>query len=152
LDDGALTRPVDYAAVPGSEDGGVLTRVYAAALAASGSQAVAEQVSERIMLAARGDATTTLVERAVLLAIRTSPDSAFMPMGAEEREAIALARLAGASTGRVATVLGVEPAEVRARMRRGLRALVSRDGAPRTPPPRRDCGCGASPAHAAHAS
>jgi DNA-directed RNA polymerase specialized sigma24 family protein len=130
----------------------VLTRVYTAAFAASGDQAVAEQVSERVMLAAGGGDAAALVERAVLLAIRISPAAAFAPMCAQEREVIALARLAGATTSRVATVLGVEPAEVRALMRTGLRALVSRDGAPRTPRPPRDCGSGASPAHAAHAS
>jgi Sigma-70, region 4 len=130
----------------------VLARVYAAAFAASGSQAVADQVSERVILSAGGADATTLVERAVLLAIRTSPDCAFVPMRAEEREVIALARLAGATTSRVATVLAVDDDRVRSLMRSGLRALLSRGGAPRTPPPRHDCECGASPAHVAHAS
>jgi DNA-directed RNA polymerase specialized sigma24 family protein len=145
-------RPVDCTPVPCPDDGRVLTRVYAAALAASGDQSVAEQVSERVILAAPGGDATTLVERAVLLAIRTAPHDAFAPMGADEREVVALARLAGATTSRVATVLGVDPGEVRALMRSGLRALLSAGGEPRTPPLPPGCGSAASPAHAGHAS
>ena len=126
--------------------------VYTAAFAASGNQAVAEQVAERVMLAAARDDETTLAERAVLLALRAAPHRAFAPMRAEEREAVALARLTGATTGRIASVLGVSQDEVRARMRRGLRALVSAGGGPRTPPPRRDSGSAASPGRAGRAS
>ena len=75
-DDVGLTRPVDYAVAPRSDDGQVLTRVYAAALAASGNPSVAEQVTERVMVAASGGDATALVERAVLLSIRTSPHAA----------------------------------------------------------------------------
>jgi DNA-directed RNA polymerase specialized sigma24 family protein len=121
-----------------------LPSVYTAAYAASGNQAVAEQVAERVMQAARGHDATTLAERAVLLALRVAPHRAFVPMRAEEREAVALARLTGATTDRVATVLEISEQEARARMRSGLRALVSGGGAPRTRPLRPDCGSGAS--------
>jgi hypothetical protein len=130
-----------------------LPRVYSAAFAASGDQTVAEHVAERVMLAAEGSDVSALVERAVLLAVRASPHRAFAPMCAEEREVVALARLAGATTQRVAALLGVEVDEVRARMSSGLRALArsfSADGARRTPPLRRDCGSAASRAHVAH--
>jgi DNA-directed RNA polymerase specialized sigma24 family protein len=125
-----------------------LPLVYTAAYAASGDQAVAEQVAERVMLAARGGDATSLAERAVLLAVRSSPHRAFAPMGDAEREVVALARLTGATTGRVATVLGISPEEVRARMTSGLRALISAGGGQRTPPPLRGSGSGASPGRA----
>ena len=125
-----------------------LPLVYTAAYAASGNQAVASEVAERVMLAAAEQDATTLAERAVLLALRAAPDRAFAAMGTREREVVALARLTGATTGRVATVLGISQDEVRRRMRDGLRALLSGGGAPRTPPPPRGSGCGASPARA----
>jgi hypothetical protein len=125
-----------------------LPLVYTAAYAASGDQAVAEQVAERVMLAASRHDATALAERAVLLALRAAPHRAFAAMRAEEREVVALARLTGATTGRVATVLGMREDEVRARMRDGLRALVSGGGGRRTPLPRRGSGSGASPGRA----
>jgi DNA-directed RNA polymerase specialized sigma24 family protein len=118
--------------------------VYTAAFAASGDQAVAEEIAERVMLTAAGHDATTLAERAVLLALRLAPHRAFAPMSEGEREAVALARLTGATTARVAAVLGITPDDARARMRSGLRALFSGGGAPRTQPPRPDCGSGAS--------
>jgi DNA-directed RNA polymerase specialized sigma24 family protein len=125
-----------------------LPLVYTAAYAASGDQAVAQEVAERVMLAAARDDARTLAERAVLLALRAGPDRAFAPMGAREREVVALARLTGATTGRVATVLGIREDEVRVRMRDGLRALLSASGAQRTPPPRPGSGSAASPGRA----
>ena len=122
-----------------------LPLVYTAAYAASGDQAVAEQVAERVMLAASGSDATTLAERAVLLALRRSPARAFAAMREDDREAVALARLTGATTGRVASVLGIAPEEVRARMRRGL---LSAGGGPRTPQPLRGSGSAASPGRA----
>ena len=122
-----------------------LPLVFTAAYAASGDQAVAEQVAERVMLAAGGNDATALAERAVLLALRASPAHAFASMCEGDREAVALARLTGATTGRVATVLGIAPEEVRARMRRGL---LSAGGARRTPPPPRGSGSAASPGRA----
>jgi Sigma-70, region 4 len=137
------------------QDDGPMDRislVYTAAYAASGDRAVAEQVAERVFLAAPSGDAKTLTERAVLLALRSSPDRAFAAMPAEEREVVGLARLTGAQTGRVASVLGITPEEVRARMRRGLRALLSAGGAPRTPPLPLGCGSAASPGRAGRAS
>jgi len=125
-----------------------LPLVYTAAYAASGDQAVAEQVAERVLLASAGQDAKTLAERAVLLALRSAPHRAFAAMGAEEREVVALARLTGATTGRVAAVLDISQEEVRARMRDGLRELISAGGVPRTPRPPRGCGSGASPGRA----
>lgn len=128
-----------------------LAPVYTAAFAASGSQDVAEEVAERVMLAAGGADTTTLAERAVLLALRRAPHRAFAPMRPEEREAVALARLTGAGTGRIASLLGISADEVRARLSAGLRA-VSAGAAPRTPRPRPGSGSAASPGRAGRAS
>jgi DNA-directed RNA polymerase specialized sigma24 family protein len=125
-----------------------LPLVYTAAYAASGDQAVAEQVAERVMLAASGHDDATLAERAVLLALRAAPHRAFAPMAAPEREVVALARLTGASTGRVATVLGIREDEVRTRMCDGLRALLNAGGERRRPPLRPGCGSAASPGRA----
>ena len=147
--------------------------VYTAAFAASGDRSIAEQVAERVMLAAGGGDATSLAERAVLLALRAAPHRAFAPMGAGEREAVALARLTGATTGRVAAVLGISQDEARARMRSGLRKLVGLDppipaapsdprsiggsglsggGGPRTPQLRRGSGSATSPGRGGRAS
>ncbi len=129
-----------------------LSCVYGAAMAASSDAGVAEEVTERVLLADPGGDSSVLVERAVLLAVRTSPDAALARMRVQEREVVALARLAGATTTRIAAVLALEPKAVRALMTSGLRAVVNRDGAPRTPPPPSGCGSAASPGHAARAS
>ena len=129
-----------------------LPLVYTAAVAASGNQAVAEHVAERVMVAASSQDATTLAERAVLLALRAAPHRSFARMSAEDREAVALARLTGATTGRVAVVLGITPEEARARMRSGLRATLTGGGAPRTPPPPPDSGSAASRGHAGRGS
>jgi hypothetical protein len=125
-----------------------LPRVYSAALAASGDAGVAEEVAERVLLAAPAGDAGDLVDRAVLLAVRIKPHDAFRPMRTKEREVVALARLAGATTARVAALLDLDPADVGALMTSGLRALLSRDGARRTPPPPHGCGSAASPGRA----
>jgi hypothetical protein len=154
-DDAKLTSSVDCSEPSWREDRLVLTalpRVYSAALAASGDAGVAEMVAERVLIGdPRGD-VGALVERAVLLAVRTSPHDAFAPMRVEEVEVVALARLAGATTTRVAALLNMNPAAVRALMTSGLRALLTRDGARRTPPPPRGCGSAASPGRGARVS
>ena len=126
--------------------------VYTAAFAASGDQAVAEQVAERVMLAGLDRDATTLAERAVLLALRLAPHRAFAPMRAEEREVVALARLTGATTARVAALLDIGEDEVRRRMRDGLRAVVSAGGGRRTPPPLPGSASAASRARAGRGS
>ena len=142
---GSALRSMSAAAVSGDDRGmDQLAFVYTAAFAASGNRAVADQVSERVMVAAPAGDAAGLAERAVLLALRASPGQAFAPMQHEEREVVALARLTGATTGRMATLLGISQEEVRARLTRGLRALLSAGGAPRTPPPRPDSECAVS--------
>jgi Sigma-70, region 4 len=153
-DDVRFTPPVDArgAVAPEHRPMQRLPLVYTAAFAASGDRTVAEHVAERVMLAASGHDDATLAERAVLLALRAAPHRAFAPMRAEEREVVALARLTGATTGRVAAVLDISQDEVRARMRTGLRALLSGGGAPRMPPPPPGSGSAASPGRDARGS
>jgi DNA-directed RNA polymerase specialized sigma24 family protein len=129
-----------------------ISLVYSAAFAASGERAVAEHVTERVFLAAPSGDGEALAERAVLLALRSAPDPAFAAMPSDERDVVGLTRLTGAPAGRVASVLGITPEEVRARMRRGLRALLSAGAVPRRPPLPLGCGSAASPGHAGRAS
>lgn len=128
-----------------------LPRVYGAAFAASGDAGVAALVAERVLLADRSGNAGALVERAVLLAVRTSPHAAFAGLSEQERETVALARLAGATVTRAAELLGIDRSEVRALMVSGLRGL-RRDDARRTPRPPRDSGSAASPARGGRAS
>jgi DNA-directed RNA polymerase specialized sigma24 family protein len=100
-----------------------LPEVYGAALAAAAGPQAAADVTEHVMVSSRGGDTRSLVGRTVLHAMRTAPHAAFAPMPAPEREVIALARLARYSVDEIADMLGIEPAEARARMTRGLRAL-----------------------------
>jgi hypothetical protein len=153
-DDARFTPPADARTADASEHRPMhrLPLVYTAAFAASGDRSVAEQVAERVMVAGSGQDATTLAERAVLLALRAAPHRAFAPMRAEEREVVALARLTGATTGRVAAVLNISQEEARTRMRTGLRALVSGGGAPRTPPLPPGSASAASPGRGGRAS
>jgi hypothetical protein len=100
-----------------------LREVYGAAVAATAGPTAAEEVTQHVMVAGHGADTRSLVARTVLRAMRTAPHAAFAPMPEPEREAIALARLAGYSVEEIAELLGIPPAEARARMTRGLRAL-----------------------------
>ncbi len=101
-----------------------LSEVYGAALAAAAGPRAAAAVTEHVMVAARGEPDPRpLVARAVLRAMRTAPHAAFAAMPEPEREVIALARLAGYSVDEIADVLGIAPAEARARMTRGLRSI-----------------------------
>ena len=103
-------------------------RVFGAALAAAAGPAAAADVTRDVMVAAmtgraRPDART-LVERAVLRAVREAPHTSFAAMSADDREVVALARLAGYSVAEVAQALGIAPSEARLRMVNGLRAVT----------------------------
>ena len=102
-----------------------LSDVYGAALAAAAGPAAAADVTQDVMVTAATDRadTRTLVARAVVRAMRTAPHAAFARMPAPEREVVALARLAGYTVPEIADTLGIDAAEARSRMMRGLRAL-----------------------------
>ncbi len=103
-------------------------RVYGAALAAAADAGAAEDVAHEVLREAvagraRADARS-LVESAVLQAVRTAPHPAFAPLRAGDREAVALARLAGYSVAEVADALAIPSTEARSRMTSGLRRLA----------------------------
>jgi hypothetical protein len=123
-----------------------LDDVWRAALAASGDSDVAEEVTIAVLRAAPRDATTTeLVRRAVLTAVRRAPAPALAAMDAGEREAVALARIAGCPIGDVAATLDIGDGAARRLLTAGLGAIRHRPASgPRTPRPALGCGSAAS--------
>jgi DNA-directed RNA polymerase specialized sigma24 family protein len=103
--------------------------VYGAALAAARDEHAAAGVTERVLKEAASEpviARERLVESAILAAVRRAPAACFEDMNQPDREAVALARLAGYSAEQVASSLGVEVAEVKAGMLRALRGAALR--------------------------
>jgi hypothetical protein len=99
--------------------------VYGAALAAAGSEAVARDVTEGVLLEASPEATRRdLVTEAVRLAIRRSRVAPFDGLPAADREALALVRLAGLNVVEVAAATGEEPDVVKRRLGAALRAVA----------------------------
>jgi DNA-directed RNA polymerase specialized sigma24 family protein len=124
-----------------------LDAVWRAALAASGDRVVAEAVTTAILRDAECDAAEDeLVRRAVLAAVRRAPAPAFARMGRAEREAVALARIAGCPVVEVAAALGIGDGAARRLLTAGLRSMRHRRPAsvPRTLPPVLGCGIAAS--------
>ena len=150
-DDARFTPPVDGRDREAAEHRPMhrLPLVYTAAYAASGDQAVAEQVAERVMLAASGSDATTLAERAVLLALRAAPDRAF---AADARARSARSSRSPASRAPPPGAWRRCSASARTRSARGCATgcarVLSAGGAPRTPPPLRGSGSAASPGRA----
>ena len=102
-----------------------LDEVWRAALAASGDHDVAEEVTTAVLRAAPHDAARReLVRRAVLSAVRRGPAPAFAGMGYDEREAVALARIAGCPVAEIAAALGVGEGAARGLLTSGLRSMV----------------------------
>jgi DNA-directed RNA polymerase specialized sigma24 family protein len=103
--------------------------VYGAAVAAAADREAAAVITRTVMVAAatgRSDADArSLVERAVLTAVRTEPDPAFAPMREEDREVVALARVAGYTVAEVAAALDIPTDEAQERMTSGVRALAA---------------------------
>jgi DNA-directed RNA polymerase specialized sigma24 family protein len=123
-----------------------LDPVWRAALAASGDHAVAEEVTTAVLRAAPRDAARPeLVRRAVLSAVRRAPAPAFAAMDDAEREAVALARIAGCPIGDVAATLGIGDGAARRLLTAGLRAVRHCPASgQRTPRPALGCGSAAS--------
>ena len=112
----------------------VLDEVFAAAWAVCGDEETAAEVTRRVLVAG-GDA----VLGARLAASRVTQYAGMAP---DDRDAVVLARALGYRTDQIAGVLGTTPADVRARIGRGLRTLL----------PPRDYVTAASPAHDGRAS
>src|SRR3954463_329238 len=117
-----------------------LDEVWRAALAASGDRHVAETGTTAVLYAASPDATAAdLVRQAVLAAVRQAPAAPFAAMGDAQREAVALARIAGCPVGEVAAALGVGDGTARRLLTAGLRSMLRRPPAS----PRRTARAGA---------
>jgi DNA-directed RNA polymerase specialized sigma24 family protein len=120
------------AEAPRAELSGDLRHLYGAAVAASRDHTTAVEIAERVLLTAapegvgddRSLTRRQLVERAIRLGVRMAPAEGFAAMEADDREAIALARLAGYSVAEIATTLETSVDDVKARMRRGLQSAA----------------------------
>jgi DNA-directed RNA polymerase specialized sigma24 family protein len=101
--------------------------VYGAALAAARDERAAAGVTERVLGGAAAEAVIardTLVERAILSAVRRAPAPCFEAMSPPGREAVALARLAGYSADQVAASLELGVDDVKASMLHALRSAA----------------------------
>jgi DNA-directed RNA polymerase specialized sigma24 family protein len=101
--------------------------VYGAALAAARDESAAAGVTKRVLGRAAAEsvvARDTLVERAILSAVRGSPAPCFEAMSRPGREAVALARLAGYSADQVASSLELGVDDVKASMLQALRGAA----------------------------
>ncbi len=115
-----------------------LDRVYEAAWAAAQDANAAAEATRRVLLADPHGAPDVLAARGACLAA----GGVYARIPPEDRDAVVLARVLGWNSDRIAAQLGTTPADVKARLARGLRTLL----------PPRDFGGGASRAHAAHES
>ena len=123
-----------------------LDEVWREALAASGDRRVAEAVTTAVLYAASPQATAgDLVRQAVLAAVRQAPAPPFAAMGDAQREAVALARIAGCPVGEVAAALGVGDGTARRLLMAGLRSMRRRppESVRRTWQPALGCGSAA---------
>jgi DNA-directed RNA polymerase specialized sigma24 family protein len=118
----------------------VLNEVFAAAWAACADEETAAEVTRRVLVADPTGRPEDLAARSACLAAGRGRLYARIPP--EDRDALVLARVLGWKTDRIADQLQTTPAEIRARLGRGLRTLL----------PRPDCAAAASPGCAAHAS
>jgi DNA-directed RNA polymerase specialized sigma24 family protein len=118
----------------------VLEDVFAAAHAACLDDAIAAETTRRVLVAHGGGEREDLRARGALLAAHRAPH--YRTLAPQDRDAVVLARALGWQTDRIARQLGTTPADVRARIGRGLRTLL--------PPP--GCVGAASPARDAHGS
>lgn len=137
--------------------------IYGAACHAVADEAAADDLTMRVVRDARpGTPRRALVAEAVRLGVGgVTPAAPFDRVPPKEREALALVRLAGLGVEEVAALTGEDPATVKRRLTAGLQMLAAprpeaatpaATSAPRTPRPRIDCACAASPAHGARAS
>ena len=125
-----------------------LDAVWRAALAASGDQDVAEEVTTAVLPAAPREAPAADLVRQRRAGRRPPRARAGLraPCDGAEREAVALARIAGCPVGEVAAALGIGDGAARRLLTAGLRSMLRRRPASgrRTPPPALGCGSAAS--------
>ena len=101
--------------------------MYGAALVASRDESAAAETTERVLEVAAGQDgeidVDLLVQRTIRLSVRTHPTESFASIAPDDREAVALARLAGYTVGEVACALGKGADEIKTMMLRGLRSI-----------------------------
>ena len=112
----------------------MLDEVFAAAYGACQDMQAAADVTRRVLVLG-GDA-------ALGARLAAGGHPAYARMEPDDRDAVVLARVLGWQPERIANELHTTPADVKARIGRGLRTLR----------PPRDCAGAASPAHAGRAS
>jgi DNA-directed RNA polymerase specialized sigma24 family protein len=105
------------------DDDAVLAAVYGAALAAAADEEAAIDIAVDVLVRARSAPIAPVVE-AVRRAVLESPAPGFAPLTEDEREALALARLARLDVHEIAAATGASVAEVKARLNAGLRQLA----------------------------
>lgn len=118
----------------------IVDHVYAAARAACADDEAAAEATRRVLVADPHGPPDELAARGARLAAARSGH--YAAMAADDRDAVVLAHALGWTADRIALQLHTTPADVRARLGRGLRTLL----------PPRDCVGAASPAHAGRAS
>jgi DNA-directed RNA polymerase specialized sigma24 family protein len=104
-----------------------LAAVWSAARAASADLAAAEDVTVAVMSRRPRDPPAnrrTLVVEAVRRAVAIAPCAPLASLAADERESLALARLAGLDVDEIADIVGSDAAIIRRRLTNGLRALA----------------------------
>ena len=102
----------------------IAPHVYGAAVAASRDERAAAQITEGVLAQAAAESVIDrdrLVERAILMGVRSHPAACFSGMDPLGRETVALARLAGYSTTRIANSLGLDTDIVKQSMLSALR-------------------------------
>jgi DNA-directed RNA polymerase specialized sigma24 family protein len=102
----------------------VLNEVFAAAWAACADEETAAEVTRRVLVADPSGETDVLAARGACLAAGRGRLYAEIPP--DDRDALVLARVLGWKTDRIAHQLETTPAEIRARLCRGLRTLLPR--------------------------
>ena len=104
-------------------DDATLAAVYAGALAACGDEETAADIALKGWSAPRASARCRPVAEAVRPAVLDSPGPGFALLEPADREALALARLAGLDVAEIAAETRSTVAEVKARLNAGLRQL-----------------------------
>ena len=101
-----------------------LAAIYGAAVSACADEAAAADVTIRVGAAGVDDARRQTAE-AVRLAMEGEPHPAFAPLPLGEREALALARVAGLDVAEIAALTGRTADEVKAQLSMALRRLAA---------------------------
>lgn len=99
-----------------------LDRVFVAARVTCQDDEIAAEITRRVLVADPAGRPDVLAARGAMLAAGRA--SGYAELDPDDRDAIVLARALGWKTDRIALQLGVTAGEVRARLARGLRALI----------------------------